>query len=223
MDTRYLKEFVVLAEKCNYADAADALFISASSLFKHIKSIEHELDIVMFRKSGNRIILSDEGKIFLKYANTSIEQEEAFRREVVHFRKKHNAVINIGFEYRIINILIAFRMKYSQFIIRQIDANLPEQAANMLRSGKCELAFLVNFDNADQEFEQIPVLTDRDAAVMYSSHPLAQRDYVTFEDIREEDFIGLGTAEALQDEQIRAGDLLRPLFIEGGGGAEYCV
>jgi hypothetical protein len=82
---------------------------------------------------------------------------------------------------------------------------------------------LVNFDNADQEFEQIPVLTDRDAAVLYLSHPLAPRDYVTFEDIREEDFIGLGTTEALQKEKIRAGDLVRPLFIEGGGGSEYCV
>jgi DNA-binding transcriptional LysR family regulator len=205
---------MVLADKCNYSDAADTLFISQSSLFKHMKSIEHELDIVLFQKSSNRIALSDEGKIFLKYAQTSIEHEDAFKSEIVRFRKKHNTVVNIGFEYRIINLLIAFRMKNSQYLVRQIDHEIPNQAVNMLRGGKCELAFLVNFDNSDNEFEQIPVLTDRDAAVLYPSHPLAQRDYVTYEDIKDEDFIGLGSGEVLRENQLKAGDLVRSLFLE---------
>jgi DNA-binding transcriptional LysR family regulator len=217
MDTRYLKEFVVLAEKCNYADAAETLFISQSSLFKHVKSIEHELDIVLFQKNGNRISLSEEGKIFLQYAQTCIVQEEVFRNEITHYRKRHNTVVNIGFEYRIVNLLIAFRMKNSQYLVRQLDTDpVRNQAVNMLRGGKCELAFLVNFRNEDQEFEQIPVLTDRDAVVLYQSHPLARRDSVTFEDICREDFVVLGEGDNQKAEQIKSGDFVRPLFMEHG-------
>lgn len=217
METRYLKEFVVLADKCNYSDAAEMLFISQSSLFKHIKSIEHELDIVLFNKSGNRISLSDEGEIFLKHAQIFIEQEAALKREVSKHRKKSNTVINVGFEYRVVDLLIAFRMQNSQYIIQQID-NGPHrsQIVNLLRTGKCEVAFLVNFTDMTDEFVQIPILKDQDVAVLYSSHPLASRKSITFQDIKDENYIVLGDQENAASNPVASGDLVRFRFMMNG-------
>ncbi|MCM1037767.1 MAG: LysR family transcriptional regulator [Ruminococcus sp.] len=214
MDTRYLKEFIVLAEKCNYSDAADLLFISQSSLSKHIKSIEHELDIVLFNKIGNRITLSEEGSIFLKYANSSVDQESAFKREIAYHRKKSNTVINVGSEYRIVDLLIAFRMQNSQYIVRQLD-NIPHKthAVDLLRSGKCELAFLVNFTDTTDKFVQIPILEDQDVAVLYNSHPLSRRKTVTFQDIKDENFIILGDQEDTSSSSISNGDFVRSRFL----------
>ena len=39
MEIEYIKEFVVLAETENYLEAAESLFISQSTLSKHIKII----------------------------------------------------------------------------------------------------------------------------------------------------------------------------------------
>lgn len=38
MEISYIKEFVILSETQNYLEASDALFISQSSLSKHIKA-----------------------------------------------------------------------------------------------------------------------------------------------------------------------------------------
>ena len=44
MELSYIREFVVLAETGNYLEAADTLFIAQSSLSRHIKSIEMDLE-----------------------------------------------------------------------------------------------------------------------------------------------------------------------------------
>ena len=43
MDIQYLCEFVVLAELCNYQEAAEALHVSQSALSKHIQKLEEGL------------------------------------------------------------------------------------------------------------------------------------------------------------------------------------
>ncbi|MBD5475044.1 MAG: LysR family transcriptional regulator [Lachnospiraceae bacterium] len=214
MDTKYLKEFVVLAEKCNYADASDTLFLSQSSLFKHMKSIEHELDIVLFHKNGNRISLSEEGELFLKYAHASIEHETAFKNAIARDREKRKTIINVGFEYRIVDLLIAFRMQNSQYVVRQIDP-VPRNkgVVNMLRSGKCELAFLQNFQDTADEFVQIPILEDQDVVVLYNSHPLANRKSISFQDIKDENFISLGDQDNTTLNSVVPGDLIGARFL----------
>ena len=42
MNTQYLKEFIALAECGNFSDAAAQLYISQSSLSKHIRALEAE-------------------------------------------------------------------------------------------------------------------------------------------------------------------------------------
>ena len=45
MNTNWLREFVVLADTCSYAEAAARLFMGQSSLSKHIKALEEELGV----------------------------------------------------------------------------------------------------------------------------------------------------------------------------------
>ena len=68
MEIEYIKEFVVLAETENYLEAAESLFISQSTLSKHIKIIEKELDVQLFDRTTRKVHLNKYGKMFLKYA-----------------------------------------------------------------------------------------------------------------------------------------------------------
>ena len=219
METRYLKEFITLAEKCNYTDAAAALFISQSSLFKHMKSIEHELDIVLFSKNGNRIALSEEGSIFMRFAKNMIEQEDGFRRNLVDYRKQHNTIVRVAFDYPVVKLLIAFRVREPDYIIRQMNSDPHnETTVEMLKSGKCELAFLVNYDGSDGEFESIPVLEDTGVAIVYDRHPLASHSILSFDDIADEDIVILGDEDFSDYENFVPGDMIRPLFLD-----HHCV
>lgn len=68
MELKYLHEFITLAENGNFLDAAEELFISQSTLSKHIKALEKELNISLFERTTRRVRISEDGKIFLPYA-----------------------------------------------------------------------------------------------------------------------------------------------------------
>jgi len=67
-DIKYLREFVTLSEFRNYARAADELFISQSTLSKHILAFENDLGHTLFIRSTRRVELSEFGASFLPYA-----------------------------------------------------------------------------------------------------------------------------------------------------------
>ncbi len=68
MDTGYIREFVMLAECLNFSEAAERLFISQSSLSKHIQAMERELGLTLFERTTRTIRLSAGGEAYLPYA-----------------------------------------------------------------------------------------------------------------------------------------------------------
>lgn len=68
MDLKHLEEFVALAETGNYLEASDELFISQSTLSKHIMALEKELGVSLFERTTRKVRLSSDGECFLPYA-----------------------------------------------------------------------------------------------------------------------------------------------------------
>lgn len=68
MDTKHIAEFAALAETENFWQTSGELFISQSSLSKHIQSLERELGVTLFRRTTRHVKLTAEGELFLSYA-----------------------------------------------------------------------------------------------------------------------------------------------------------
>ncbi|WP_143319029.1 LysR family transcriptional regulator [Clostridium sp. HBUAS56010] len=66
--TKWIDDFLALAEYKNFSAAADSIYISQSALSKHIKAIENELGVVLFIRSNTKAELTEAGNIFLEYA-----------------------------------------------------------------------------------------------------------------------------------------------------------
>ncbi len=64
MDISYIREFMVLSETCNYQSASEQLYLTNSTLSKHIQKMEAELGTPLFERSTRKITLTNEGKIF---------------------------------------------------------------------------------------------------------------------------------------------------------------
>lgn len=61
--------YVLAIAKCgSFSEAAKQLFVAQSSLSTGIKSLENELNIQIFTRSGNGVYLTDEGAEFIRYA-----------------------------------------------------------------------------------------------------------------------------------------------------------
>ena len=51
MQINWIQAFVEVADKQNFTEAAEAMYVSQSTLSKYIKSLEAELDVMLFDRT----------------------------------------------------------------------------------------------------------------------------------------------------------------------------
>ena len=73
MDIDRFAEVVELSKTLNFSEAAKNLYISQPTLSKHIVSLEKELNVALFKRSGMRVSLSQAGLAVLPIAFKMVE------------------------------------------------------------------------------------------------------------------------------------------------------
>ncbi len=76
MTIQQCKYVLEIAKTGSFNKASKQLFVAQSSLSMSIKSLEQELKIKIFERSGNGIRLTDEGSEFVKYATQICENSD---------------------------------------------------------------------------------------------------------------------------------------------------
>lgn len=92
MKLSQLKNFKVVAELGTISLAAKELYISPPALSVAIAKLEKEVGVELFDRTGNRIILNEQGKIFLCYVNRIFHDLDCARMEIqesLQKREKH--------------------------------------------------------------------------------------------------------------------------------------
>jgi len=156
MDIEYIKDFVVLAEVGNYLEAADQLFISQSSLTRHIQQLEKDLGITLFDRTTRKVALNKYGQMFLPYASHIVQIQYEYETAFYNELKNVHSSINIGsipsmVQYNITDLLIKFKNENTSFTLNVIEAETHE-LKEMLRQNRCELSFIRESDDSDNEF-----------------------------------------------------------------------
>lgn len=185
MDISYIYEFLTLVETGRFSDAADLLFTTSSSLSKHIRALEEEYGVPLFDRSKRAVTLNEYGQSFLIYARQITQLDREARKELNKKKTRRQNSLSIGAEYRIFELAIDFRRKYQM----SLNINEESHAEELLRKGICELAFVVNLEDAQQEFHTIPFQTDELVFVCPKTHPLAGKEVVEFASLKDEDFV----------------------------------
>ncbi len=63
-----LKVFRMVAEKLNFTTAAEGLFLTQPAVTLQIKTLEEELGVKLFDRSGGKVTLTEAGNVLLEYA-----------------------------------------------------------------------------------------------------------------------------------------------------------
>ncbi len=63
-----LKVFRTVAEKLNFTNAAEALFLTQPAVTLQIKTLEEDLGVKLFDRSGGRVKLTEAGEVLLRFA-----------------------------------------------------------------------------------------------------------------------------------------------------------
>lgn len=199
MDTERCREFVVLAQTCNYLQAADQLFISQSSLSKHIKALERELDVELFNRTTRRVQLTDYGRTFLPFARKIASTAHDATVALANARDNERRIIDIGsipvmVPYGITKVLHSFEREHPNTRLRIYEGEA-DQLRERLRDRSLDLAFIrewdgdVQHEGDDREFETIDFAQDQLAAVLPAGHPLASRPSINLAELANEEFL----------------------------------
>ncbi len=76
MTIQQCKYVLEIAKTGSFTQAAKQLFIAQSSLSISVKSLEQELNIKIFERSGNGVFLTEEGAEFVRYAAQITENDD---------------------------------------------------------------------------------------------------------------------------------------------------
>ena len=207
MEIRYLEELQVLAREGRFAEAAERLYTTSSSLSKHIRILEKEFGVELLDRSGRSAVLNRYGEVVLPYAEkiTALyrEAQDALREYQLNAR----STLRINTNYRVYEEVLEFREESGADVLIE-EESLSTEA---LKRGSAEMAFVVNPDRADPSLVCIPYKRDRLVAVLSRDHPLAERDVIPVELLREENFVLFPQSD--ETEMVR---MIYDIFQEAG-------
>jgi len=207
MTIEYFNEFIVLVDKMNFSEAADELYISQSTLSKHIISLEKELRITLFDRNTRNISLSDQGKVFLKYAKEIVNTYNTAIVEMQKMSKNTDEPLKIASipampHYNISSIIGHFHSIYP-YLKSNITVDDSKNLIDQLKNQVVDVAFIRFFDQIDHALEAFPFAEDELVVILPKNHPLANNDTIQISMLKDEDFLLLHQNTSLYDICIK--------------------
>ena len=83
MNFREMYYFKTIAELGSVKMAADNLFISQPALSKSLKKLEEELGYTLFDRNGRRLVLNENGKVFLSLVNDILSRVDRIKDDFI--------------------------------------------------------------------------------------------------------------------------------------------
>lgn len=87
-----LIHFVCIAEAGTLTQAAKQLHISQPALTRSMQKLEEALQIPLFERKKNKIMLTDTGQFALIYAKEILAKQEEMRYQLQHFEQQKNTI-----------------------------------------------------------------------------------------------------------------------------------
>ena len=190
MKTEYIHEFLTLAETGSYSASADRLYISQSTLTRHMQDLEQELTIPLFVRTAYGITLTEGGKLFTPYAQKAIQLQKDCLSAVSSYLEKLNGNISLGTifampEYGISPILYGWNRTHSSVKFRIMEGD-SEEILGWLRRGMVDFAFVrEDFPDMNSDFERITITSDRLVCLVPESDPLAARSSISIAQLKD--------------------------------------
>ena len=206
MTLQQLRYVVTIAEIGTISKAAEELFVSQPSLTKALKELEKEMQITIFDRTNKGIHVSREGEIFLGYARQVLEQaaliEEKYKHKsggkqefcisTQHYSFAVNAFVDLIKEYGSENYDFSLRETQTYEIIDDVARMKSEIGILYLNEFNASVLEKIMKAN-DLKFTELFVA--RPHIFICDKNPLAQKDQVTMEDLKDYPYLSFEQGE----------------------------
>lgn len=188
MNLYHLRYFVTLAHLEHYTKAADVLAITQPSLSHAISSLEEELGVKLFEKSGRNVSLTKYGKSFLGDVEGTLDRLDSSVNGLKLAGRGEGQIdvaflrtLGVDFVPKVIrNFLTANEGKQIDFNLF-CDKALTADILTGLKEKKYDIGFCSKFDD-EPLIEFIPVAKQNLVVIVPTDHPLAKKTEIHLEE-----------------------------------------
>ncbi|MCL5075773.1 MAG: selenium metabolism-associated LysR family transcriptional regulator [Chloroflexi bacterium] len=229
-----LKVFLLVAAERNFSAAARRLGLSQPAISAQIRNLEAHFGQKLLERSGRWVNLTVAGERLLRYSSQIMALVEETEQSMAELRGASFGTLTIGAstipgEYVLPSLIGLFQERHPQVEIHLDVADSHEIVERLLKR-RFDLAVI----GAPLEPERLllePFVTDEIVLVCAPTHPLAARDKITTDELKEYPFIlrerGSGTRQiveqALAAKGIRGRDLKAVVELGSTGAVKTAV
>jgi DNA-binding transcriptional LysR family regulator len=203
-DFHHIYVFVNVVQHKSFSKAAEAIFLSQSTVSTHIQTLEKELKVKLFDRLGKDIVLTPAGeKLYFWALELLAVREKAINDINIHFSKMEGtikvAASTVPAQYIVPSLIGKFQNKYPGVFFRVFQEN-SEKVAEKVSSGEMEVGFLgARFHDAKLGYVSIA----KDNLVLITPNNYAiENNSMHIEDILNQNLImrnpGSGTQRVLE-------------------------
>lgn len=177
MEMEYLKEFIVMSKCEDLFDASEQLYISPSTLSRHIKMIEDQMKTKLFERTSRNMKLNQQGEIFLSYAKNITQMEENYKSNVYRETTANERILKIATISSVGDELLAnavgqLKKRHPDF---KAHVHLADTIENWehIRKRECDFAFVLEHMSEYVGVKRLCLGTEQIVVVLRKDHPLA--------------------------------------------------
>lgn len=189
MDLRVLRYFLTVAKEQSFTKAAQQLNITQPTLSRQLAALEEELGAKLLDRSGHSITLTNEGALLKRRALELVDLEEKIRSEFNNSEESVEGKITIGCgEFMAVETLAEICKSYKEkypLVQFAIHTGTADNIYEMMEKGLVDISlFLEPVNTEGLDYIRIQGC-DHWVVAMRADDPLAQKEVITKEDLRD--------------------------------------
>lgn len=147
MNLDHLRTLTVVAERGSLTAAGRQLHLTPAAIHKHLKQLEVELGVPLYRKSGRGIQLSAAVSILLPYAESALSQVRAAQQAIDEWRGLRRGVVRLGTgptlgSHWLPKLIERYRDRHPSVVVT-VETGSSSELLQSARHGRIDLALLL--------------------------------------------------------------------------------
>lgn len=217
---KQLRYLVTLSETKHFGKAAEACFVTQSTLSAGIQELETQLDAALVDRTRRKVVLTPLGQVMAARAREVLAQAEEMVLLARAVSEPLAGPLNLGViptvsPFLLPRVLRSLRRRFPKlklFLREDLTARLVQQ----LEAGRLDLLLLALPIEA-RAVETMPLFSDAFRFACRNDHPLAESNGVPMPALQNESLLLLEDGHCLRDHALDACQLPRPARRESVG------
>lgn len=194
MELRWLEAFVAVAEEMHFGRAAQRLHLAQSPLSQVIRRLERSLETTLFERSTRSVALTAAGQALLPYAYRVLKDVRTASEVAKSASGVLSGKLNVGFSgvynHHTLPLLTrGMRRDFPGVELNLVAGVRTYDGVNLVRNGELDISFVGLIGTVDEPLKTKVVGRERLGIVLPTGHPLASREKIALEELRQEPFV----------------------------------